>query len=103
MKNIGEWNVGEGVSGSQHSEMSVESSRISSCVAKLWGGDPVEPLEKRMLEAATSEALSLAWSSGSAQDSYQTLLEVKVREAKQYVRRQRSILGQTEQIIATAF
>lgn len=63
----------------------------------------LETLEQKMIDAARSEALSLAWLSGKPQKSFGSLLELKVRQAKQYVRRQRSIRGQSDRIIATTF
>lgn len=103
MKKSYHWNKDEDQTGEKSVASPLATSRITSSVAQLWGSVPEEPLEKRMLEAATAEALSLAWSSKGAAESYQILLEAKVREAKRYVRRQRSILGKTEQVFATAF
>ena len=60
-------------------------------------------LEARMLRAATSEALSLAWISESPSETLPGLLEKKHREARLYVRRQQAIKGKTERIIAMAF
>ncbi len=72
-------------------------------VAKGANPVSVEALEQKMVEAARSEALSLAWLSGKPQKSFPSLLDLKIREAKQYVRRQQLIRGQSDRIIAMAF
>ncbi len=103
MKESYHWSKNEEQTGEKSAALLLAKSRTTPSVAQLWGSVPEEPLEKRMFEAAASEALSLAWSSKGEAESYQILLEAKVREAKRYVRRQRSILGKTEQVFATAF
>ncbi len=80
-----------------------KSTYRTSNLAPATGAVPLETLEKKMVEAARSEALSLAWLSGKPQTSFPAILELKVREARQYVRRQALIRGQSDRIIATAF
>jgi hypothetical protein len=66
-------------------------------------GSQSDDLEKQMLEAATFEALSLAWLSGRPQKTYPVILETKIRDAEAYLRRQRVIRGKTERILSMAF
>jgi hypothetical protein len=56
-----------------------------------------------MLEAATYEAMSLAWLSGTPQKTYPVILETKIRDAEAYLRRQSVIRGKTERIPSMAF
>ena len=79
------------------------SAGLSQHLAKLWGGAPNAPLEEKMMKAAAAEALSLAWLSGTPQQTFPGLLETKVREAKAYLRRQAIIKGKTDRIISLAF
>ncbi len=78
-------------------------SAIREQAIGLWGGAPTEALEERMLVAAASEANSLAWLSGAPHRNLGGLLESKIREAKDYVRQQRRIKSQSQQIVSTAF
>ncbi|MBT5706847.1 MAG: hypothetical protein HOI66_11040 [Verrucomicrobia bacterium] len=66
-------------------------------------GSQSDDLEKQMLEAATFEALSLAWLSGAPQKTYPVILETKIRDAEAYLRRQSVIRGKTERILSMAF
>lgn len=60
-------------------------------------------LEKQMLNAATVEALSLAWLSATPKTTFPVILETKIRDAEAYLRRQEVIRGKTERIVSMAF
>lgn len=77
-------------------------NRIDRATADLRGGQSDE-LERQMLEAATFEALSLAWLSDVPQKTYPVILDTKIRDAEAYVRRQRVIRGKTQRIVSMAF
>lgn len=89
--------------GGESLALGYERTPYADKIAKVWGGQPKEPLEKQMLQAATAEALSVAWYSRAPQQAFLDILESKLREAKAYVAQQRRVRGKADQLIASAF
>ena len=89
--------------GGESLALGYERTPYAERIDKVWGGQPKEPLEKRMLQAATAEALSVAWLTQAPKQAFWGILEVKLREAKAYVAQQRRVRGKADQLIASAF
>ena len=89
--------------GSGHRLAAAEAPSQLDRTTTAQRGSQSDDLEKRMLEAATFEALSLAWLSGIPQKTYPVILESKIRDAEAYLRRQRVIRGKTDRVLSMAF